>query len=60
MTLLVALIWTFMLSFDLWLMFELFVKAPREIKQYELGLAWREHFLTEVPSKWTFYDGLGG
>ena len=49
-----------MLGFDLWLLYEVVVKAPREVLAWEMSLAWKQHFLTEVPSRWTFYDGLGG
>ena len=58
--LLLSLIWMWMVGLDVWLMYELLVKAPREVKEWEVVLAWKQHFQEEVPSHWVFYDGLGG
>ena len=60
LSLAVALIWTFMVGFDLFLFWEMVVRAPREVLEWEMVKAWKRHFQENVASSWVFYDGLGG
>ena len=60
LSLAVALIWVFMVGLDLFLFWEMFVRAPREVLAWETTLAWQKHFQENVANSWVFYDGLGG
>ena len=49
-----------MVGFDLFLFWEMVVRAPREVLEWEMVKAWKRHFQENVASSWVFYDGLGG
>lgn len=60
----IYLFWAYAVVLNLFLLYKCTIGAYIELKEYEntlaLSIAWKQYFEEYVPSRWIFYDGIGG